>query len=98
MTTDDIITMMVGREMKQLFPREEHDIGEVILQANNICAWDKANSNIPKVKNASFELRKGEILGVSGLVGAGRTELMECLYGCYQGKHSGNISLYGEQL
>ncbi|WP_394240845.1 xylose ABC transporter ATP-binding protein [Vibrio astriarenae] len=98
MTTDDIITMMVGREMKQLFPREEHAIGDVILEAKNICAWDKTNAHIPKVRNANFSLRKGEILGVSGLVGAGRTELMECLYGCYQGKHSGEVYLSGKPL
>jgi D-xylose transport system ATP-binding protein len=98
MTTDDIITMMVGREMKQLFPREDHDIGEVILQVKDVNAWDKANSAIPKVRSASFELRKGEILGVSGLVGAGRTELMECLFGCYQGRHEGEYYLNGEQL
>ncbi len=98
MTTDDIITMMVGREMKQLFPREEHDIGEVVLEVKNVKAWDKANASIPKVRDASFNLRKGEILGVSGLVGAGRTELMECLYGCYLGKHEGQFFLNGQRL
>lgn len=98
MTTDDIVTMMVGREMKQLFPREEHDIGDVILEVKHVNAWDKANASIPKVRNASFQLRKGEILGVSGLVGAGRTELMECLYGCYQGKHEGQYYLNGVEI
>ncbi|MGY2575443.1 xylose ABC transporter ATP-binding protein [Vibrio sp. C8] len=98
MTTDDIITMMVGREMKQLFPREEHDIGDVVLEVKNVNAWDKSNSAIPKVKNASFQLRKGEILGISGLVGAGRTELMECLYGSYLGRNEGQYSLHGKKI
>ncbi len=98
MSTDDIITMMVGREMKQLFPREEHDIGDVVLEVKNVNAWDKSNSSIPKVRNASFKLREGEILGVSGLVGAGRTELMECVYGCYLGKHSGQYFLNGQEF
>ncbi|MEZ9120889.1 xylose ABC transporter ATP-binding protein [Vibrio cyclitrophicus] len=97
-TTDDIITMMVGREMKQLFPREDHAIGDVVLEANNIQAWDKLNTHIAKVSDVSFVLREGEILGVAGLVGAGRTELMECLYGCYQGKNSGRVSLHGREL
>ncbi|USD67689.1 xylose ABC transporter ATP-binding protein [Vibrio sp. SCSIO 43136] len=98
MSTDDIITMMVGREMKQLFPREEHDIGEVVLEVSNVVAADKTNTSIQKVKGASFQLRKGEILGVSGLVGAGRTELMECIYGCYRGKYQADIKLDGESL
>ncbi|CAG18894.1 xylose ABC transporter ATP-binding protein [Photobacterium profundum] len=98
MTTDDIITMMVGREMKQLFPREEHDIGDIVLEVKNISAWSKANSHIRKVDDVSFVLRKGEILGVSGLVGAGRTELMECLFGCYQGRYSGEVYLQGQKL
>ncbi|MCF7363677.1 D-xylose ABC transporter ATP-binding protein [Vibrio diazotrophicus] len=98
MTTDDIITMMVGREMKQLFPREEHDIGDVVLEVKNVNAWDKSNSAIPKVKKASFQLRKGEILGISGLVGAGRTELMECLYGSYLGRNEGQYFLHGKKI
>ncbi|MBC7004946.1 xylose ABC transporter ATP-binding protein [Photobacterium sp. BZF1] len=96
MTTDDIITMMVGREMKQLFPREPHPIGDVILTVSGATAWDTSSSNIKKVDNASFELRKGEILGISGLVGSGRTELMQCLYGSYEGKSTISVCLDGE--
>lgn len=95
---DAIIQMMVGREMNNLFPREEHDIGEVVLEVKQCTAHDPWVVNIKKVNNVSFKLRKGEILGISGLVGAGRTELMQCLFGCYPGKHSLDILLDGESI
>lgn len=98
MSTDDIITMMVGREMKQLFPREDHPIGDVVLRFGPVNAWDKTNPSIQRLKDVSFELRKGEILGISGLVGSGRTELVECLYGSYVGNAQYNIELDGKEI
>ena len=98
LTTNAIITMMVGREMKNLFPREEHAIGEVILDARNISCWDATNPNRKVVDNVSFELRRGEILGIAGLVGAGRTELVSTLFGAYRGAHEGTVSLEGREL
>ncbi|MFH0257530.1 xylose ABC transporter ATP-binding protein [Vibrio rumoiensis] len=98
MTTDDIITMMVGREMKELFPKEPHTIGDEVLRVEEVFAKDKSNLSTYKVKGANLQLRRGEILGISGLVGAGRTELMECIYGCYQGEHSGRFYLNGESV
>lgn len=98
LTTDAIITMMVGREMKNLFPREEHAIGEVVLDARNISCWDVTNPNRKVVNNVSFELRRGEILGIAGLVGAGRTELVSTLFGAYRGAYEGTVSLEGKEL
>lgn len=91
MTKDKIITKMVGRELSNLFPRRDNSPSDVILEVKNY------TSVLPKsFKDISFTLRKGEILGIGGLVGAKRTELMEAIFGIrytisgeiiYKGKH-----------
>ena len=93
-----IIAMMVGREMKNLFPREEHKIGDVIFEAKNVTCWDAINSERKVVDDVSFELRAGEIVGVAGLVGAGRTELACKLFGYWSGDHEGKIFLEGKEI
>ncbi len=98
LTTDKIITMMVGREMKNLFPREPHEIGEVVFEARNVSCWDVTNPDRKVVDDVSFVLRRGEILGVAGLVGAGRTELAAKLFGCWRGDEEGTILLNGEEI
>ncbi|MCI9488086.1 MAG: sugar ABC transporter ATP-binding protein [Lachnospiraceae bacterium] len=70
---DQIIAMMVGRNLENQFPKKSVPIGEVILKAEHITN--------EKVKDASFELRRGEVLGFGGLVGSGRTELMRAVLG-----------------
>jgi D-xylose transport system ATP-binding protein len=96
MSEDDIIAMMVGRELTELYPQEEHNIGEVILQVENLTAWHPVNRHIRRVDNVSFTLRRGEILGVAGLVGSGRTETMQCLFGSYAGRWQGQITIDGQ--
>ncbi len=73
-TEDDLITMMVGREIGDLYYKEDIEKGEKILEVNNL------NSG-QNVKDASFELHKGEVLGFFGLIGAGRTELLRTIFG-----------------
>ncbi len=98
LNTNDIITMMVGREIKNLFPREEHPIGEVFFEAKNVTCLDVNNPARKRVDNVSFKLRKGEILGVAGLVGAGRTELAMAIFGCYPGQYQAELWLGGKQI
>ncbi len=71
---DHIVTLMTGREVKDLYPRVEHSPGAVVLTA-------KAAACSPRLKEASFELRAGEIFGLAGLIGAGRTDLLRSLFG-----------------
>ncbi|RKF14314.1 xylose ABC transporter ATP-binding protein [Alginatibacterium sediminis] len=97
-STNDIISMMVGREMTQLFPREDHDIGEVILEVGPVTAWQSKHRHLKQLNDVSFQLRRGEILGIAGLVGSGRTELMQCLFGSYEGRYEAKIKLNGKDV
>ncbi|ABR48963.1 ABC transporter related [Alkaliphilus metalliredigens QYMF] len=93
-----IVTGMVGRELTQLFPRKEHVPGDVVLEVKD---WTVYNPEVPDKKminNVSFQARKGEILGVAGLMGAGRTELMMSLFGAYGVKQSGKLHIDGKEV
>ena len=71
---DELVTLMVGRQLEQLFPARPQATGDVVLAVRGV-------SRLPDVKPASFELRAGEVLGIAGLVGAGRSELLRAVYG-----------------
>ena len=96
MNSNKIISMMVGRNIENLIPRKTREIGDIIFEAKNYTLYDKVNSNIKKVDNASFFLREREILGFSGLVGSGRTELLSAIYGAYSGDYVGESYLNGK--
>lgn len=66
MSEDDIITMMVGRELTALYPNEPHARGEEVLRVENLTAWHPVNRHIKRVNNVSFSLHSGEILGIAG--------------------------------
>jgi len=98
LNVERIIAQMVGREMNNLYPKQEHAIGEVVFEARHISCYDVDNPARKKVDDISFSLRKGEILGVAGLVGAGRTELVSALFGAYPGRQEGEVWLDGKQV
>lgn len=85
-----LISWMVGREMSNIYPKEEIPLGDVIFEAKNI-------SKKGLLDNISFSLRKNEILGVAGLAGAGRTELAECICGLMP-HEEGEVILDGKLL
>lgn len=92
LTMDLIIQRMVGRELTSRFPENKHKVGETILKADNLTSIDPHS-----FKDCSFELKKGEILGIGGLVGAQRSELMEGLYGL-RTLESGQVFLNGKEI
>jgi D-xylose transport system ATP-binding protein len=93
-----IITQMVGRDMTQLYPKLEHKLGEVVFEARHITCYDTERPLRKRVDDVSFSLKKGEILGIAGLVGAGRTELVSKLFGAYPGRTEGEVWLNGKQI
>lgn len=72
----ELIKAMIGRELTNRFPPVDNQPGEVILEVRNLCS-----KYAPFLHDISFKVRKGEIFGIYGLVGAGRTETLECMYG-----------------
>ena len=92
LTTDKIITQMVGRELTNLYPPRTNTPGEVVFEVKNF-----TSINPRSFRNVSFALRKGEILGIGGLVGAQRTELMEGLFGI-RAHSSGSIEYKNQTI
>jgi len=85
----EMIAMMVGRTIENEYPQRPECVGETILQVKNF--------NTKKLNNISFQLKRGEILGLVGLVGAGRTEIVRALFGVDK-LHSGKIWLNGKKI
>ena len=97
MSVDRIIAQMCGREMNQMYPSLPHPVGEVVMEARHITCYDPEQPRRKKVDDVSFQVRRGEILGIAGIVGAGRTELVTAIFGAYPGKHEGEVWLEGRR-
>ena len=91
LTTDEIIRLMVGRELTNQFPPKTNTPGEIALEVENLTA------QYSLLKDVSFHVRKGEIVGLAGLDGSGRTETLENIFGIAT-RHSGTIRLHGKEM
>jgi D-xylose transport system ATP-binding protein len=91
---NEVIRHMVGREIGDLFPRRSSQPGDIILQVDSLAVAD-AESGATKLHDIQFELRAGEVLGIGGLMGAGRTELLMHLFGAWGRRVSGLVRLKG---
>ncbi len=91
LTMDEIIRLMVGRELTNRFPPKDNVPGEVILEVEHLAG------KYTRLKEASFQLHKGEILGIAGLDGSGRTEVLENLFGAMT-RDGGTIRLHGREI
>lgn len=91
LTTDEIIRLMVGRELGERYPQKTNVPKDILLSA------EKISGKHSKLKEASFTLRRGEILGIAGLDGSGRTELVETLFGIRE-QNGGKLFLEGHEI
>ena len=94
---DKIISGMVGRELSQLYPSRNVEIGEEVLRVEHMTVPDPRIMNKNLVEDVSFHLRRGECLGFAGLVGAGRTETISALFGSYK-DYSADVTIEGKKV
>jgi D-xylose transport system ATP-binding protein len=98
MTEERLISYMVGRELTQRYPKRKHSPGEVILRAKNWTVMDPSESSRKLIDNISLYAKKGEILGIAGLMGAGRTELALSFFGILKADSNSVLQIDGRTI
>jgi D-xylose transport system ATP-binding protein len=98
LTQEKLVAYMVGREMKERFPRGHRTPGEIIFEVTDLQAVDPDETSHKVLNGVTFDLRRGEILGIAGLMGSGRTELVTTIFGEYGKITGGSIKLEGQEL
>ncbi len=93
-----IISRMVGREVGDIFPEADHQRGEIIFEVRNITVEDPNVRGKKLVNRVSFAVRRGEVLGIAGLMGAGRSELLMAIFGAPPGPTTGEILIEGKRV
>jgi len=98
LTKEKVIELMVGREVGNIFPEPDHELGDIVLEVKGLTAFSIDVASKRVVDNVSFHVRKGEVLGIAGLMGAGRTELLMSIFGAWPGKFSREIYVEGKRV
>ena len=96
-TESEVIARMVGRDVGDIFPTVAHQMGQVIFEARNITVTDP-DAHKRLVDDFSFSVRSGEVLGIAGLMGAGRSDLLMAIFGAHAGAVSGEVRLDGKRV
>ncbi|MDL5513522.1 sugar ABC transporter ATP-binding protein [Arenibacter sp. M-2] len=95
---EDLIRLMVGRDIKNLYVKEDLPLGKEVLRVEGISLPKHTIKSEYLVKDVSFNLRRGEVLGIFGLMGAGRTELLETIFGLHSKTMVGDIYIDGQEI
>ena len=98
LSRDQMIRMMVGRDLSDLFPKTLARPGNEVLRVRNLSLQHPERAGDFAVKDVSFQVRRGEVLGIFGLMGAGRTELLQTIFGLHPKTSTGEILLEGKEL
>jgi D-xylose transport system ATP-binding protein len=93
-----VIARMVGRDVGDIFPTIDHQHGDVLLEVRNLTVADPVVPGKKLVDNVSFSVRRGEVLGIAGLMGAGRSDLLMGIFGAHAGRVSGEIIVEGKSV
>src|SRR5919202_2479421 len=93
-----VIARMVGREVGDIFPEAAHERGDVVFEARNMTVEDPNLRGKLLVRDVSFQVRRGEVLGIAGLMGAGRSELLMGIFGAWPGRVSGEVYVEGRPV
>jgi D-xylose transport system ATP-binding protein len=97
-TEPQIIARMVGREVGDIFPVIDHAHGNIVFEVEKFSVDDPIVVGKKLVDNVSFSVRRGEVLGIAGLMGAGRSDLLMAIFGAHAGRVSGGIKLEGQRI